>query len=88
MNPETVKTILISVACIAITIALAVWLVAHFKLVKLKGEIQEDLANTYEPEILGAKCAEKKEVKEDGEPETPLSPDSPGADGSSQQAQP
>lgn len=79
MDPVT-KNIIISAACVALTVALIARLVEHFKLFKMKAEIQEDLANLYTPDILGAKPAPKKrEVKSNGTSKPVVEKDAPYA---------
>ncbi|MCM1232594.1 MAG: hypothetical protein NC489_20915 [Ruminococcus flavefaciens] len=68
MNPVT-QNIIIGASGVAITVALIAWVTAHFKLFKLKAEIQEDLANTYTPEILGASIEKKEGDDNAGEQE-------------------
>jgi len=68
MNPVT-QNIIIGASGIAVTAALIAWVITHFKLFKLKAEIQEDLANTYTPEILGVDTKKKEGGEDAGKPE-------------------
>lgn len=63
MSPM-MANILVAAVGIAGTAAIIEGAIAHFKLFKLKAEIQEDLANMYTPEILGV---QDEELKTDGE---------------------
>lgn len=60
MNP-VVENIITGGACLAVSIAVVAKIASSLKLFKLKAEIQEDLANTYTPEVLGVVPEKKKE---------------------------
>lgn len=66
MDP-IVQNIIAGGACLVVSAAAVVKIASSLKLFKLKAEIQEDLANTYTPEILGVVPEKTKKEGSDGE---------------------
>lgn len=71
-----VQNTLIAVACIILTIVIVAFAIARFQLLKLKREVQEDLVNTYTPEILGVKSRKDEADEQESEVEKQEADDS------------